>query len=108
MTWFGEGVWLSVRLSSTLQLYHANTYQHLQDLNLQPYIERMIGERSVHLEEEREKMVTFILAKEKAHLHFVHISAITIAHRHLWIGTGNGIVISIPLSERKFVAHIAD
>jgi WD40 repeated domain len=52
MAWLGEGVWLSVRLSSTLQLYHTSTYQHLQDLNLQPFIERMISEWRRHLEEE--------------------------------------------------------
>jgi hypothetical protein len=43
MTWSGDGVWLSVRLSSTLQLYHAQTFQHLQDVDIQPYIEKMIG-----------------------------------------------------------------
>jgi hypothetical protein len=43
MTWSGDGVWLSIRLSSTLQLYHAQTYQHLQDVDVQPYVEKMIG-----------------------------------------------------------------
>ncbi|CAF0980236.1 unnamed protein product [Rotaria sordida] len=80
MTWSGDGVWLSIRLSSTLQLYHAQTYQHLQDVDVQPYVEKMI-------------------ATEKAGLYFVHISALTIACRRLWIGTGNGIIISVPLSD---------
>lgn len=34
---------------------------------------------------------------KKTGLYFVHISALTIACRRLWIGTGNGIIISIPL-----------
>ncbi|CAF4456035.1 unnamed protein product, partial [Rotaria socialis] len=80
MTWSGDGVWLSIRLSSTLQLYHAQTYQHLQDVDVQPYVEKMI-------------------ATEKAGLYFVHISALTIACRRLWIGTGNGIIISVPLTD---------
>ncbi|CAF3435313.1 unnamed protein product [Rotaria sp. Silwood1] len=80
MTWSGDGVWLSIRLSSTLQLYHAQTYQHLQDVDVQPYVEKMI-------------------TTEKTGLYFVHISALTIACRRLWIGTGNGIIISVPLTD---------
>ncbi|CAF1328704.1 unnamed protein product [Rotaria sordida] len=80
ITWSGDGVWLSIRLSSTLQLYHAQTYQHLQDVDIQPYIEKMI-------------------VTEKTGLYFVHISALTIACHRLWIGTGNGIIISAPLTE---------
>ncbi|CAF0875572.1 unnamed protein product [Didymodactylos carnosus] len=82
MTWSGEGVWISVRLSSTLQLYHAINYQHLQDVDVQPYVEKMI-------------------ATEKAGLYFVHISSLSIACKRLWIGTGNGIIISVPLSENS-------
>ncbi|CAF4127988.1 unnamed protein product, partial [Rotaria sp. Silwood2] len=80
MTWSGDGVWMSIRLSSTLQLYHAHTYQHLQDVDVQPYVEKMI-------------------TTEKTGLYFVHISALTIACRRLWIGTGNGIIISVPLTD---------
>jgi len=82
MTWSSDGVWLSTRLSSTLQLYHAHNYQHLQDVDVQPYVEKMI-------------------TTEKAGLYFVHISALTIACRRLWIGTGNGIIISVPLTDSK-------
>lgn len=82
MAWSSDGVWLSTRLSSTLQLYHAQTYQHLQDVDVQPYVEKMI-------------------TTEKAGLYFVHISALTIACRRLWIGTGNGIIISVPLTDSQ-------
>ncbi|CAF1455669.1 unnamed protein product, partial [Adineta steineri] len=88
MTWSGDGVWLSIRLSSTLQLYHAQSYQHLQDVDVQPYVEKMI-------------------ATEKAGLYFVHISALTIACRRLWIGTGNGIIISVPLTDNVTTATSA-
>lgn len=43
MTWSGDGVWLSIRLSSTLRLYHAQTAEHLQDVDIQPFIEKTIG-----------------------------------------------------------------
>lgn len=33
---------------------------------------------------------------------FVRITALLIAGNRLWVGTGNGVVISIPLTESKF------
>jgi hypothetical protein len=99
MTWSGDGVWLSIRLSSTLQLYHAHTYQHLQDVDVQPYVEKMIGLLLFFVQIRIYLFV--ILATEKAGLYFVHISSLTIACRRLWIGTGNGIIISVPLTDSK-------
>jgi len=32
-----------MRLDSTLRLYHANTYQHLQDVDIEPYVSKMLG-----------------------------------------------------------------
>jgi hypothetical protein len=43
-----------------------------------------------------------ILVTEKTGLYFIHISALTIACRRLWIGTGNGIIISVPLTDSKY------
>ncbi|VDN18689.1 unnamed protein product, partial [Gongylonema pulchrum] len=37
MHWIGDGVWISIRLDSTLRLYHARTYAHLQDIDIEPY-----------------------------------------------------------------------
>jgi hypothetical protein len=103
MTWSDDGVWLSVRLSSTLQLYHTHTFEHLQDVDIQPYIEKMIrsfSEVFIH------SFISIFLATEKTGLYFVHISALTIACRRLWIGTGNGIIISVPLSDSKLMKFL--
>jgi hypothetical protein len=43
MAWVGEGVWVSIRLDSTLRLYHAHTYDHLQDVDIEPYVSKMLG-----------------------------------------------------------------
>lgn len=43
LAWLGEGVWVSIRLDSTLRLYHAHTYQHLQDVDIEPYVSKMLG-----------------------------------------------------------------
>ena len=43
LCWVGEGVWVSIRLDSTLRLYHAHTHQHLQDVDIEPYVSKMLG-----------------------------------------------------------------
>ena len=44
MAWVGDGVWVSIRLDSTLRLYHAHTQEHLQDVDIEPYVSKMLGE----------------------------------------------------------------
>ncbi|KAB7494570.1 C-Jun-amino-terminal kinase-interacting protein 4 [Armadillidium nasatum] len=80
MAWIGDGVWVSIRLDSTLRLYHAHTYQHLQDVDIEPYVSKMLG-------------------TGKLGFSFVRITALLISSNRLWIGTGNGVIISVPLSE---------
>lgn len=74
----GLGVWVSIRLDSTLRLYHADTYEHLQDIDIEPYVSKMLG-------------------TGKLGFSFVRITALLISCNRLWIGTGNGVIISIPL-----------
>nr|CAD7260769.1 unnamed protein product [Timema shepardi] len=81
MAWLGDGVWVSIRLDSTLRLYHAHTYQHLQDVDIEPYVSKMLG-------------------TGKLGFSFVRITALLISSSRLWIGTGNGVIISVPLSEK--------
>lgn len=48
LAWIGDGVWVSIRLDSTLRLYHAHTHQHLQDVDIEPYVSKMLGEIISH------------------------------------------------------------
>ena len=48
MAWVGDGVWVSIRLDSTLRLYHAHTHEHLQDVDIEPYVSKMLGESKSH------------------------------------------------------------
>ncbi|XP_038055618.1 C-Jun-amino-terminal kinase-interacting protein 4-like isoform X3 [Patiria miniata] len=80
LAWQGDGVWVSIRLDSTLRLYHAHTYQHLQDVDVDPYVSKMLG-------------------TGKLGFSFVRTTALMIACNRLWVGTGNGVIISIPLTE---------
>uniref|UniRef100_T1IY26 C-Jun-amino-terminal kinase-interacting protein 4 n=1 Tax=Strigamia maritima TaxID=126957 RepID=T1IY26_STRMM len=81
MAWVGDGVWVSIRLDSTLRLYHAHTYQHLQDVDIEPYVSKMLG-------------------TGKLGFSFVRITALHISCNRLWMGTGNGVIISVPLSDK--------
>lgn len=45
MVHVAQGVWLSIRLDSTIRLYHARTCQHLQDIDIEPYITKMLGRK---------------------------------------------------------------
>ncbi|XP_059147412.1 C-Jun-amino-terminal kinase-interacting protein 4-like isoform X5 [Physella acuta] len=80
LCWVGDGVWVSIRLDSTLRLYHAYTHQHLQDVDIEPYVSKMLG-------------------TGKLGFSLVRITTLLISCNRLWIGTGNGVIISVPLSE---------
>uniref|UniRef100_A0A3B5MM27 Sperm associated antigen 9a n=1 Tax=Xiphophorus couchianus TaxID=32473 RepID=A0A3B5MM27_9TELE len=82
LAWVGDGIWVSIRLDSTLRLFHAHTYQHLQDVDIEPYVSKMLG-------------------TGKLGFSFVRITALVVSCTRLWVGTGNGVIISIPLSEGR-------
>nr|XP_033466860.1 C-Jun-amino-terminal kinase-interacting protein 4 isoform X5 [Epinephelus lanceolatus] len=80
LAWDGDGIWVSIRLDSTLRLFHAHTFQHLQDVDIEPYVSKMLG-------------------TGKLGFSFVRITALMVSCNRLWIGTGNGVIISIPLTD---------
>ncbi|XP_077406600.1 C-Jun-amino-terminal kinase-interacting protein 4 isoform X3 [Vanacampus margaritifer] len=85
LAWDGDGIWVSIRLDSTLRLFHAHTFQHLQDVDIEPYVSKMLG-------------------TGKLGFSFVRITALMVSCNRLWIGTGNGVIISIPLAETNKLA----
>ncbi|XP_028841851.1 sperm associated antigen 9a isoform X3 [Denticeps clupeoides] len=80
LAWVADGIWVSIRLDSTLRLFHAHTFQHLQDVDIEPYVSKMLGTGRLGFS-------------------FVRITALMVSCSRLWVGTGNGVIISIPLSE---------
>uniref|UniRef100_A0A3B4WD75 C-Jun-amino-terminal kinase-interacting protein 4 n=1 Tax=Seriola lalandi dorsalis TaxID=1841481 RepID=A0A3B4WD75_SERLL len=82
LAWDGDGIWVSIRLDSTLRLFHAHTFQHLQDVDIEPYVSKMLG-------------------TGKLGFSFVRITALMVSCNRLWIGTGNGVIISIPLTDSE-------
>ena len=96
---------LLFRLDSTLRLFSAETYDHLEDIDIDPYVSKMLG-------------------TGKLGFSFVRITALLVSCNRLWIGkcsgcfcysqtlnhtiatscivisgTGNGVVISVPLTD---------
>ncbi|KAI6177091.1 JNK-interacting protein 3 [Aphelenchoides bicaudatus] len=82
MVWAGNGVWISIRLDSTLRLYQSRTMQHLQDIDIEPYLSQMLGSTKMDF------------------LH-LRITSLIVLNRKLWVGTGTGVVICIPLSNEN-------
>uniref|UniRef100_A0A3B3X6V3 RH1 domain-containing protein n=1 Tax=Poecilia mexicana TaxID=48701 RepID=A0A3B3X6V3_9TELE len=82
LAWHGDGIWVSIKLDSTLRLFHAHTHQHLQDIDIEPYVSKMLG-------------------TGKLGFSFVRITALMVSCSRLWIGTGNGVIISVPVTETK-------
>ena len=78
----GDGVWISIRLDSTLRLYHARTQQPLQYLDVEQFITRMLGPSNLGLA-------------------LLRISSLVMSNKRLWIGTGSGVIVSIPITESK-------
>lgn len=81
MTHQGNGVWISIKLDSTLRLFHSHTHHHLQDIDMEPYVEMMLGSGRLGFS-------------------FVRITSVLLASQRLWVGTGNGVIVSIPLSDQ--------
>ena len=46
MVTVGDGVWISLKYDSTLRLFHATNFAHMQDLDIAPSIRRVLGEGS--------------------------------------------------------------
>ncbi|KAF8359952.1 unc-16 [Pristionchus pacificus] len=76
----GAGVWVSIRLDSTLRLFHSRTHAHLQDVDIEPYLTKVLG-------------------TSRLDFSYVRTTALLVSNRRLWIGTGTGVIISVPLSE---------
>lgn len=110
LAWIGDGVWVSIRLDSTLRLYHAHTHQHLQDVDIEPYVSKMLGEGLRRARASGQggprlqpcrPLPLLTPGTGKLGFSFVRITALLIAGNRLWVGTGNGVVISIPLTESE-------
>ena len=47
----GDGVWISFKFDSTLRLFHGTTLTCMQDLDIGPSVQRILGERDTNVHE---------------------------------------------------------
>ncbi|XP_065910931.1 C-Jun-amino-terminal kinase-interacting protein 3-like [Dysidea avara] len=85
----GDGVWVNIKQDSTLRLFHASSFQHLQDLDVGPSINRLL---LFHSDRRYTKLN-------------VKISSMVAAHNALWIATDTGVIVQFPFSTPTMVAE---
>ncbi|KAL3268866.1 hypothetical protein HHI36_007955 [Cryptolaemus montrouzieri] len=82
----GIGLWISLKHSSTICLYHTETFKHLQDINIASNVTR----------------VTSSNGRSQ-----VHVTALLACKGLLWVGTNVGIILTIPLPRLEGVPIIS-
>lgn len=90
----GIGLWISLKNSSTICLYHTETFKHLQDINIASNVMRVTttnGSRDC-LNNNRSQ---------------VNVTALLACKGLLWVGTNVGISLTIPLPRLEGVPIIS-
>lgn len=90
---YGIGVWVSSWKSSKLQLYHAETLEHLQTINITTPISRMKSEidgkiQSINIEK-------------------IYVSALLAEKGLLWVGVNQGLIVTYPLPRLGGIPTVA-
>nr|XP_022918364.1 rho guanine nucleotide exchange factor 10 isoform X2 [Onthophagus taurus] len=91
----GIGLWISVKQSSTLCLYHTETFKHLQDIDIASNVLRATNYNrsdTTNINWYRSQM---------------HVTALMACKGLLWVGTAFGISLTIPLPRLEGVPIIS-
>lgn len=92
----GIGLWISLKNSSTICLYHTETFKHLQDINIASNVMRVtVGPESCSS--------NCINNNRSA----VNVTSLMACKGLLWVGTNVGICLTIPLPRLEGVPIIS-
>lgn len=86
----GVGLWVSLKNSSTICLYHTETFRHLQDINIASNVSRVLTARDVTQPQRT-----------------IHVTALMASRGLLWVGTNVGIALTVPLPRLEGVPIIS-
>ncbi|XP_071447158.1 uncharacterized protein [Hetaerina americana] len=89
----GVGLWLSFRNSSTICLYHTETFKHLQDISVGANAARVVSLGGGALGPVAPSAV--------------HVTALLASRGLLWVGTNVGVALTIPLPRLEGVPIIS-
>jgi Rho guanine nucleotide exchange factor 10 len=78
----GAGLWISLKNSSTICLYHMETFKHLQDINIAHNILRVTSKSET---------------PSNNSLSTVYVTALMACKGLLWVGTNVGFTLTVPL-----------
>lgn len=90
----GIGLWISLKNSSTICLYHTETFKHLQDINIASNVMRVTSGTSTNC----------CLNNSRSQ---VNVTALLACKGLLWVGTNVGISLTIPLPRLEGVPIIS-
>lgn len=93
----GVGLWISLKNSSTICLYHTETFKHLQDINLASNVLRVMGNGNSSGRD----------CSTSGGRSAVTVSALLACRGLLWVGTSAGISLTIPLPRLEGVPIIS-
>lgn len=91
----GVGMWISLKRSSIIKLYHAESFKHLQDVNIGPHILRVTSSSSSTTLSNNAKSPS------------IYVTALQACKGLLWVGTNTGISCTIPLPRLEGVPLIS-
>ena len=86
----GVGLWVSLSHSSTVSLYHTESFIHMQDINIANNVCKILAAREVS-------------SNKRA----IYVTALSAAKGLLWVGTNVGIALTIPLPRLEGVPIIS-
>merc|ERR1719186_1077419 len=86
----GVGLWVSMANSSTIALYHTESFIHMQDINNANNVSRVLAAREV-----------------SSNRRSIYVTALAAAKGLLWVGTNVGIALTIPLPRLEGVPIIS-
>ncbi|KAG8232965.1 hypothetical protein J437_LFUL013612, partial [Ladona fulva] len=90
----GVGLWVSLRQSSTICLYHTETFKHLQDISVGASVARVVSSSTGR--------GAGSITPDK-----VHVTALMACRGLLWVGTNVGVALTIPLPRLEGVPIIS-
>merc|ERR1719427_600905 len=82
----GIGLWVALDHSSTVSLYHTESFIHMQDINIASNVSRALG---------------------SSNKRSIYVTALSAAKGLLWVGTNVGIALTIPLPRLEGVPIIS-
>ncbi|TSM04821.1 Rho guanine nucleotide exchange factor 10-like protein [Bagarius yarrelli] len=92
----GGGVWMAFSESSSLRLFHTETLEHLQEIN--------ISTRSTYLSPGMFPALILLYITNKSKT--VCVTSLLICQGLLWVGTAQGIIITLPVPKLEGIPKI--